>query len=264
MGATAAVHPADPILQAYGLGRLDDVSSRSVSKHLDGCDSCQRRVAELSSDEFLDRLQNAQVKPDRAVFGWSPSAASSTEGTVALRSAAAGRHTASRTGRPPRLRDHPRAGPRRHGRRLPGPEQAHGPPGSAQGRQRPPGRAAAASSTASSARSATRPSSTTPTSSPPTRPCGSARASSWPWSTSRASTWRRLVKAQGPLPVAHACYFIHQAALGLQHAHEHGMVHRDIKPGNLMLAREGKTGDRQGPRLRPGQGRRARARPTAA
>ncbi len=36
MGATAAVHPADPILQAYGLGKLDDVSSASVSKHLEG------------------------------------------------------------------------------------------------------------------------------------------------------------------------------------------------------------------------------------
>jgi len=29
MGATAAVHPTDPILQAYGLGKLDDVSSES-------------------------------------------------------------------------------------------------------------------------------------------------------------------------------------------------------------------------------------------
>ena len=81
MGATAAVHPADPILQAYGLGKLDDVSSASVSKHLEACDSCQRRVAELSSDEFLGRLQQAQVKPDKAASGWSPSAASSTEGT---------------------------------------------------------------------------------------------------------------------------------------------------------------------------------------
>ena len=32
----------------------------------------------------------------------------------------------------------------------------------------------------------------------------------------------KLVKAKGPLPVAHACIFIHQAALGLQHAHEEG------------------------------------------
>ena len=49
----------------------------------------------------------------------------------------------------------------------------------------------------------------------------------------------KLVKAKGPMSVAHACYFVHQAALGLQHAHEQGMVHRDIKPGNLMLARKG-------------------------
>ena len=74
----------------------------------------------------------------------------------------------------------------------------------------------------------------------------------------------RLVKANGPLPVAHACNYVHQAALGLQHAHEHGMVHRDIKPANLMLAREGKQRGRQGARLRPGQGHqrgRGRRRP---
>jgi serine/threonine protein kinase len=46
-----------------------------------------------------------------------------------------------------------------------------------------------------------------------------------------------LVKNQGPLPVAKACWYAFQAALGLQHAHEKGMVHRDIKPHNLMLAR---------------------------
>ena len=46
----------------------------------------------------------------------------------------------------------------------------------------------------------------------------------------------KLVKAKGPLPVANACNYVHQAALGLQHANEHGMVHRDIKPSNLMLA----------------------------
>ena len=49
----------------------------------------------------------------------------------------------------------------------------------------------------------------------------------------------KLVKAKGPLPVANACNYVHQAALGLQHAHEQGMVHRDIKPSNLMLAQQG-------------------------
>lgn len=44
-----------------------------------------------------------------------------------------------------------------------------------------------------------------------------------------------LVKDSGPLPIAAACDYIRQAALGLQHAHERGLVHRDIKPSNLLL-----------------------------
>ncbi|MDA1018095.1 MAG: protein kinase, partial [Planctomycetota bacterium] len=43
------------------------------------------------------------------------------------------------------------------------------------------------------------------------------------------------VKQRGPLPVEEACDYIRQVADGLQHAHEKGMVHRDIKPHNLML-----------------------------
>ncbi len=45
----------------------------------------------------------------------------------------------------------------------------------------------------------------------------------------------KLVKQQGPLPVRQACDYIRQAALGLQHAHELGMVHRDIKPSNVLV-----------------------------
>jgi serine/threonine-protein kinase len=45
----------------------------------------------------------------------------------------------------------------------------------------------------------------------------------------------RLVQQSGPLAVAQACEYIRQAALGLQHAHERGLVHRDIKPGNLLV-----------------------------
>jgi serine/threonine-protein kinase len=47
----------------------------------------------------------------------------------------------------------------------------------------------------------------------------------------------RLVKQYGPLPIRDACEYIRQAALGLQHAHEHALVHRDIKPGNLLLTK---------------------------
>src|SRR5262249_32612578 len=49
----------------------------------------------------------------------------------------------------------------------------------------------------------------------------------------------RLVEEQGPLPVPTACAYIRQAALGLQHAHDCGMVHRDIKPQNLMVVSGG-------------------------
>jgi WD40 repeat protein len=47
-------------------------------------------------------------------------------------------------------------------------------------------------------------------------------------------TLQRLVDESGPLPVEQACDFIRQAALGLQHASEQGLVHRDVKPANLM------------------------------
>lgn len=52
----------------------------------------------------------------------------------------------------------------------------------------------------------------------------------------------RLVKHFGPLPIDFACECIRQAAQGLQHAHQQGMVHRDIKPTNLLVARDPESG----------------------
>lgn len=54
-----------------------------------------------------------------------------------------------------------------------------------------------------------------------------------------------LIVQRRPLPVNMACEFIREAALGLQHAHERGMVHRDIKPGNLMVSRESRDESRE-------------------
>src|SRR5262249_16214739 len=49
----------------------------------------------------------------------------------------------------------------------------------------------------------------------------------------------QAVQLEGPMPVAEACDAARQAALGLQHAHEQGMVHRDVKPHNLIRTPDG-------------------------
>src|SRR5262245_28769407 len=48
-----------------------------------------------------------------------------------------------------------------------------------------------------------------------------------------------LVSETGPLHFATALSYVAQVAAGLQHAHSKGIVHRDIKPGNLMITKEG-------------------------
>ena len=50
---------------------------------------------------------------------------------------------------------------------------------------------------------------------------------------------RKLVRRVGPLDMATAASIISQAALGLQHAHEMGLVHRDVKPGNILVTPDG-------------------------
>ncbi|HUE12522.1 MAG TPA: FHA domain-containing serine/threonine-protein kinase, partial [Planctomycetaceae bacterium] len=50
---------------------------------------------------------------------------------------------------------------------------------------------------------------------------------------------QELIVRQGSIPWPQACSLIAQAATGLQHAHEKGMVHRDVKPGNLLVKRNG-------------------------
>ncbi len=49
----------------------------------------------------------------------------------------------------------------------------------------------------------------------------------------------RLVKERGPMPIAEACELVRQAALGLHYLHQRGLVHRDVKPSNLMRTSDG-------------------------
>jgi len=48
-----------------------------------------------------------------------------------------------------------------------------------------------------------------------------------------------LVRGNGPLSVSQALDYVIQTAQGLDHAHREGIVHRDVKPANLLLDRDG-------------------------
>jgi serine/threonine protein kinase len=47
---------------------------------------------------------------------------------------------------------------------------------------------------------------------------------------------RQQVKREGPMSLRRSTAIIEQAALGLQHAHKQNVVHRDVKPHNIMIS----------------------------
>jgi formylglycine-generating enzyme required for sulfatase activity/serine/threonine protein kinase len=240
MDAAPSLHPTDQTLSSYGLGKLDDRSAEAVNEHLMECSACRKRVAEMSADSFLKRVRDAQ-KPAGNATSSQPQAAGtpSSQGTNALPSS-------SGDSLPPELATHPDYEIKRElGRggmgvvylahnRLMGRDEVLKVigqhlvdyPGALERFLREI-RAVARLRHANivTAYHATR--------------VGQSILLAMEYVA--GDDLSKLVQAKGPLPVAHACYFIHQAALGLQHAHEEGLVHRDIKPGNLILLRKGNT-----------------------
>ena len=69
--------------------------------------------------------------------------------------------------------------------------------------------------------------------SPPARPTA---CSSSPWNTSRAATPPPWCRTEGPLAPERVVRLGCQLLDGLAHAHLQGIVHRDIKPGNVLVA----------------------------
>lgn len=48
-----------------------------------------------------------------------------------------------------------------------------------------------------------------------------------------------MVKKGGAMPPPRAAHYVRQVALGLQYAFDNGVIHRDIKPGNVLVDRGG-------------------------
>ena len=239
MNASQVSHPTDKILHAYGLGKLDDASAETVNVHLEGCPDCRQRVAALSSDSFLGRLRDAKARPESLHL-----AVSSTDGLSMLGSAPGMAAPPPVSSLPPGLVDHPDYEVLR--------ELGQGGMGVVYLAQNKLmgrlevlkvvsgqliNRRGVLDRFLGEIRNAAQLHHPNVVTAYSVLRLGESIALAMEYV--EGLDLARLVKARGPLPVANACNYVHQAALGLQHAHEHGMVHRDIKPANLMLTRQG-------------------------
>jgi serine/threonine protein kinase/WD40 repeat protein len=237
MDAHVERHPSDQALSSFGLGKLDDRSAGAINKHLEQCADCQKRVADMSADSFLGRIREAQKPAGHSMSEPpQPGATKSYKGTNGPDPPPA--HTL-----PPGLapdyeikRELGRGGMGvvylAHNTLMGRDEVLK-----VMGRQimERPGVLERFLREIRAVAKLRHPNIVT-----------AYHATRFGESIVFAMEYvegldlSKMIKAKGPLPVSHACNFICQSALGLQHAHEEGLVHRDIKPGNLMLTRSGK------------------------
>lgn len=230
--------PDRPALEDFGLGRIDDQALATIGAHVETCVECRRVVANLAADSFVGRLREAHDRPADAEESLATDREETPSDEVSDRAARL-------VDAPPELLDHPdyelirelgRGGmgvvylarnrplDRLEVLKVVG-KKLLDVPGALERFQREIRSAAKLNHpNIVGAYTVLRP--------------GDLLVFAMEYVD--GSDLAQTVKRRGPLPVTNAAFYAHQAALGLQHAHEQRMVHRDIKPNNLMLAISGK------------------------
>ncbi len=235
-------HPEPALLADFGLGKLSDAEAESIEEHLGQCDSCCQQLEEIAADDSFAAL----------VRGCDPGLEPCTE-AISLRAAARdtrARNLSDLQGETSRISESVASHPRYAVRELVG----IGGMGAVY-------RASHRLMNREVAIKIIRPEILTRTGAVDRfhREVKAAAMLSHPnivtaYDAEQVDDRHLLVmefvegrnladevKVGGPLGVSEACDYIRQAALGLQHAHEQGMVHRDIKPHNLMLTPAGQV-----------------------
>jgi WD40 repeat protein len=217
MSLLVAAHPTPDQLRAFGEGRLASADFASVEDHLSSCASCCRALEHLQPDSFVGRLRSAE----RAAFATTANGAAATLIDPAEV--------------PPELANHPRyrvlglvgqggmgavykAEHRRMQRpvalKVINPGLMRNPTTVSRFQQEVRAAAQLAHPNIVSAYDAD-------------------EAGGLHFLVMEYVEGKTLAEC-GPLTMAQACDCVRQAALGLQHLHEAGLIHRDIKPHNLM------------------------------
>jgi tRNA A-37 threonylcarbamoyl transferase component Bud32 len=225
MSDAATPHPSAQQLSAFGLGKMCEAEAEAVARHLGECPACLRAAQRVTPDSFLGHVKRARPGG----------------GTVAL-----SRRAPAPAGLPPELAHHPRYRILRQlGRGGMGVVYLAEHTVMKQPRAVKVIDRALLSSREALARfhaevmAAARLDHEYIVRAYDAEQAGSLHMLVMEYV--EGASLAQLLQRQGPLPVAEACRYTHQAALGLQHAHERGMVHRDIKPANLMRTAAGKV-----------------------
>jgi len=242
MSPAPTTHPSVQELAAFSLGKLTGTPAEAIAHHLDGCKACCEVVAKATGDSFLELVRSAKTRGATMVAGAGPSLPPASQSLLAGSPPAPGPQDL-----PPELADHPRFQiVRQLGRGGMGVVYL--------ARHRLMERAVAIKVINKSmldnpealvrfrgeVKAAARLQHPNIVAAYDAEEIGDSQMLLVMEYVEGIDLAKWLEK-KGQLPVLYACNYIRQAALGLQHAFEQGMVHRDIKPQNLMLTNEGRV-----------------------